>query len=104
MIGLKMGEENIIKSISNCPIHHHCRQHCLGRKHGPRDSVSLFRTRKGKEGEREREKTEKKHYKLHASPLSVPTTAPPVHVAAKTSELRSALIRIQNQAKGNSVL
>jgi hypothetical protein len=54
-----------------------------GRKHGPRDRASLFSSRKGKQ----RESIEKKHYKLHASRLLVPTISaigPVVHVAAKT--------------------
>lgn len=54
-----------------------------GRKCSPRGKNSVFSPRKGKQ----KGGTEKKHYKLYGSPLSVPTiaaTVAVVHVVAKT--------------------
>ena len=77
-----MGQRKVIKSISNCPIHHQFRQQDRAGSTAQETGQAFFSSRKGKQ----RECMEKKHYKLHASPLLVPTipaTAPVVHVAAK---------------------
>ena len=77
-----MGEGKVIKSISNCPIHQQFRQQDRAGSTAHGTGQAFFSSRKGKQ----RKCIEKKHYKLHASPLLVPTiaaTAPVVHVAAK---------------------
>ena len=77
-----MGDRKVIKSISNCPIHHQFRQQDRAGSTAQGTGQAFFSSRKGKQ----RECIEKKHYKLHASPLLVPTvpaTATVVHVAAK---------------------